>query len=198
MFSGRNTTMTSFNDSYRHMKKKQKIKQEFKVAIIVLIVICIWFVAWTPYAIVSLLGIFGREDLITPFSSMVPALFCKSASCIDPYIFALTHAKFKEELRHVLGISNRNRANLSRPYSITQTKSDRIYSDDGVVEERVMIDLGKYSLHPPLRRISSTERTPRATFNQPSWWARPSFNDDCGLSKARKLVRNMSFNREIE
>ncbi|GJQ68959.1 hypothetical protein Trydic_g6144 [Trypoxylus dichotomus] len=69
IYNSRHAATSSFGGSYRHVKKKQKIKQEIKVAIVVLFVICVWFVAWTPYAIVSLLGIFGIlgiEDLIAP------------------------------------------------------------------------------------------------------------------------------------
>lgn len=88
-------------DSSKHMKEDEKRKQETHLALIVLLVICMWFVAWTPYATVALLGITGNGKSITPLTSMVPALFCKSASCIDPFVYALTHPRFKNELKRM-------------------------------------------------------------------------------------------------
>ncbi|GJQ68970.1 hypothetical protein Trydic_g6155 [Trypoxylus dichotomus] len=192
VFNSRHAATNSFGGSYRHIKKKQKIKQEIKVAIIVLIVICVWFVAWTPYAIVSLLGIFGREDLITPLNSMVPAVFCKSASCLDPYIYALTHSKFKDELQKVFKSSS-SRKIQSKAYSITTSRSNNKnkLDRDSVVEEIIMVNLGGHHVPPHSRRVfDQGERPQQSAISQPSWWARPSFTDDCSLAKARKLVRN--------
>lgn len=49
--------------SSRHIRSnKEKNKTEIKLSIIVVGVIVLWFVAWTPYSIVALLGISGNED----------------------------------------------------------------------------------------------------------------------------------------
>lgn len=77
---------------------KEKNKTEMKLALIVMGVVGLWIVAWTPYAAISLLGIFGFEDYITPISSMFPALFAKTAACADPYLYAVTHPRFKAEV----------------------------------------------------------------------------------------------------
>lgn len=58
-------------------------------------IIGLWVAAWTPYAVVALLGIFSKRHLITPLVSMVPALFCKTAACLDPFVYALSHPRFK-------------------------------------------------------------------------------------------------------
>lgn len=76
------------SNSSRHCKEQEQKKKEMRLALVVLAIIGLWFVAWTPYAIVALLGIAGRQDLITPLSSMIPALFCKTASCLDPFVYA--------------------------------------------------------------------------------------------------------------
>lgn len=80
---------------------KDKNKTEMKLAAIVLAVIGLWFAAWTPYSIVALLGISGNEDKLSAFGSMIPAVFCKSAACIDPYVYAMTHARFRMEFRRI-------------------------------------------------------------------------------------------------
>ena len=57
-----------------------------------------WVVAWTPYAVVALIGTSGYADLLTPTSSMIPALAAKSAACIDPFIYSLNHPKIRQEI----------------------------------------------------------------------------------------------------
>lgn len=77
-------------------KTRQRI--EYKLALVVVNVIGLWFIAWTPYSIVALIGISGREEFLTPFRSMVPAIFCKASACINPYLYSLTHPQFKKEI----------------------------------------------------------------------------------------------------
>ncbi|CAH0729312.1 unnamed protein product, partial [Brenthis ino] len=88
--------------SSRHVKEQAKRKAEVKLAALVIMVIALFFVSWTPYAIVALLGIFGRKDLITPVTSMIPALFCKTAACINPFIYIITHPTFRKEFQKML------------------------------------------------------------------------------------------------
>jgi r-opsin len=47
---------------------------------------------------VSLLGIFGNADNISPLGSMIPAIMAKTAACVDPYLYAVTHPRFRKEL----------------------------------------------------------------------------------------------------
>lgn len=95
----RKNVLKGKRDSNKHVKEEESRKQEIHLALIVFLIISMWFIAWTPYATVALLGITGNETIITPLGSMVPALFCKSASCIDPFVYALTHPRFKKEIK---------------------------------------------------------------------------------------------------
>lgn len=54
--------------------------------------------AWTPYAIVALIGAFGNKQLLTPLATMIPAVACKVVSCIDPWIYAISHPRYRVEL----------------------------------------------------------------------------------------------------
>lgn len=65
------------------------------------VVVALWFVSWTPYAVVALMGVSGRPP--GPLVSMLPALFCKTASCLDPYVYAVTHPRFRRELAKLCG-----------------------------------------------------------------------------------------------
>lgn len=63
------------------------------------ITICALFVAsWTPYAVLALIGCFGNKALITPGIAMIPACTCKAVACIDPYVYAISHPRYRAEL----------------------------------------------------------------------------------------------------
>lgn len=68
------------------------------LCLIFLQVIALWFIAWTPYSIVALCGILGKKEYLTPWSSMIPGLFCKVSACINPYLYSMTHPQFKKEI----------------------------------------------------------------------------------------------------
>lgn len=71
---------------------------EVAIAKIVVGLVCSWMIAWTPYSLITLLGISGQAKFITPFNSMLPALFAKTAACVDPFIYALNHPKIRQEI----------------------------------------------------------------------------------------------------
>ncbi|KAL0280947.1 UNVERIFIED_CONTAM: hypothetical protein PYX00_002092 [Menopon gallinae] len=83
----------------RHCKKMNARNSEIKAAFVIMAIICLWIFAWTPYAVVALLGVTGNKKYITPMASMIPALFCKLASCIDPYVYAIANTRFRKEFR---------------------------------------------------------------------------------------------------
>nr|XP_053646940.1 uncharacterized protein LOC128698619 [Cherax quadricarinatus] len=85
----------SFSNSFRHQSVKRKKNLEVQLAKVASGIIGMWVAAWTPYAVVALLGIFQQRAIITPLVSMIPALFAKTASCFDPYVYALSHPRFK-------------------------------------------------------------------------------------------------------
>ncbi|KFB35649.1 AGAP007548-PB-like protein [Anopheles sinensis] len=80
---------------------KSKNKTEVKLAGVVVGIIGLWFVAWTPYAVVAMLGVFGYEEYLTPLNSMIPAVFAKIAACIDPYFYAINHPRYRQMLERM-------------------------------------------------------------------------------------------------
>nr|QWV42636.1 ultraviolet sensitive opsin [Lytta caraganae] len=64
------------------------------------ITVCFLFVAsWTPYACLALIGAYGDQRLLTPAVTMIPACTCKLVACIDPYVYAISHPKYRLELQ---------------------------------------------------------------------------------------------------
>lgn len=94
--------VTSEMAASRFGQEEEKRKTEIRLGYVVIGVIVLWFLSWTPYAMVALLGVFDQKEYVTPLITMIPALFCKSASCMDPWIYAITHPRFKNELTKLL------------------------------------------------------------------------------------------------
>lgn len=45
-----------------------------------------------------MIGVSGHGKNISPLISAFPSLFAKIASCIDPYLYAVTHPRFRAEI----------------------------------------------------------------------------------------------------
>ncbi|XP_050442474.1 opsin, ultraviolet-sensitive-like [Adelges cooleyi] len=100
----------------RYGQEVEKRKTEIRLGYVVVGVIMLWFLSWTPYAFMALLGVFDQKDYITPDTSMIPALFCKTAACVDPWVYAITHPKFKKELIKLF--SKKKNRKLERDYGM--------------------------------------------------------------------------------
>lgn len=138
---------------------RDKNKTELKLTAIVLAVIGLWFAAWTPYSIVALLGISGNEDKLSPLGSMIPAVFCKSAACIDPYVYAMTHPRFRMEFRRIFLRTNQfsqQQHSFSRNTSLM--RSNRIVRQDSADSNVVMtVTSGSHSRMTTLQKKRSIQ-----------------------------------------
>ncbi|KAF8793839.1 Opsin like protein [Argiope bruennichi] len=86
----------NFGGHDRNVENQRRL--EIKLAKISFALISLWTISWTPYAVVALLGLSRYKYVLTPFSSMIPALFCKMASVLDPFVYGLSNRQFKAEL----------------------------------------------------------------------------------------------------
>lgn len=82
---------------------KNGANTEMRLVKVVLCLILLWLVSWTPYAIVALLGLVD-QSYISPTSSMIPALFAKMSSIVNPYLYGLANPRFKRELRRKITV----------------------------------------------------------------------------------------------
>jgi r-opsin len=80
-------------------KFQNQRNNEIKLAKIAFCLITLWVLSWSPYAIVALIGIFYDQSLLTPTASMLPGLFAKTSSVLNPFVYALSHPKFKAEVK---------------------------------------------------------------------------------------------------
>ncbi|CAL8073880.1 unnamed protein product [Orchesella dallaii] len=86
-------------ESLRSNADNKDAKVEMKIAMAALFSVLLWVIIWTPYAVTVLIAAFGDRSLITPVVSMIPALLCKCASCVNPVVFAISHPRFKQAFR---------------------------------------------------------------------------------------------------
>lgn len=84
---------------YQNRNIQVKKKVEIRLVKCALSLIGLWTLAWTPYAIVSFIGLVTDGSMITPAMSMFPALFAKCASFIDPYVYGYSHPRYQKEIR---------------------------------------------------------------------------------------------------
>lgn len=81
---------------------KRQMRLDLKVLRIVFTVVLTFLVSWTPYAIVALMGQFGPKNLITPLMATVPAIFAKSSTVYNPFIYAYKDTKFRRAAIHFI------------------------------------------------------------------------------------------------
>jgi r-opsin len=71
---------------------------EIRIAKAAFTIFFLFVCAWTPYAIVALIGTFGDRSLLTPLVTMIPAVCCKIVSCLDPWVYAISHPRYRQVL----------------------------------------------------------------------------------------------------
>ncbi|XP_072397619.1 opsin, ultraviolet-sensitive-like [Diabrotica undecimpunctata] len=86
-------------ESLRANQQQQNESAEMRIAKAALTVCFLFVASWTPYAVLALIGAFGDQSLLTPGVSMIPACTCKLVACIDPYIYAISHPRYRQELQ---------------------------------------------------------------------------------------------------
>nr|ANN11830.1 ultraviolet wavelength sensitive opsin 1 [Chrysobothris lateralis]APY20577.1 ultraviolet sensitive opsin 1 [Chrysobothris lateralis] len=86
-------------DSLRSNQSQASQSTEIKIAKVALTITFLYVAAWTPYAVIAMIGAFGDQSLLTPGVTMIPACFCKCVACFDPYVYALSHPKYRQELQ---------------------------------------------------------------------------------------------------
>ncbi|KNC21061.1 Opsin Rh3 [Lucilia cuprina] len=86
-------------ESLRSNVDKSKDTAEIRIAKAAITICFLFFVSWTPYGVMSLIGAFGDKSLLTPGVTMIPACACKMVACIDPFVYAISHPKYRLELQ---------------------------------------------------------------------------------------------------
>nr|QYF06555.1 ciliary opsin [Macrobiotus sp.] len=65
----------------------------------VILMVAAFLFAWMPYAVVSLIVVFGGDYLITASAAAAPAILAKSSIVYNPVIYVLTNARVWQQIQ---------------------------------------------------------------------------------------------------
>ena len=116
-------------DSLRSNADSNAESAEVRIAKVAITNVSLWICIWTPYAVVVMIAAFGDRNMVTPlvsqlvmqnfyagwFGSLIiiflqPSFCAKLASVLNPFVFAISHPKFREAVAEkcpCLGIGER-------------------------------------------------------------------------------------------
>ena len=80
---------------------------ELRTATTILVIIAFFCIAWTPYVIVALLGLFGDVSVVTPTVSALPCILAKVATVSNPPLYSIGHPKFRKKIRYLFKLTCR-------------------------------------------------------------------------------------------
>lgn len=103
-------------DSLRSNTKEGEDSSEVKIAKVAITNVLLWLFTWSPYAIVVFIGCFGNQSLVTPLVSQLPSFLAKTASCLNPIVYAVSHPRFREAIAReipCLGIGDKPKETAS-------------------------------------------------------------------------------------
>merc|ERR1711915_499391 len=83
--------MRNYNSRYLALAYTDLIATEARINQLAITMVAVWFLAWTPYAVVAFIGQFGPRNLITPLASSIPAISAKTCSVLNATIFGFCH-----------------------------------------------------------------------------------------------------------
>lgn len=72
------------------------------VTMMVVLIVATFFAAWTPYAVLCLWAVFGDATSVPHLLAVVPPLFCKTASAINPFIYFLSNPRIRTDVFELL------------------------------------------------------------------------------------------------
>jgi len=73
-------------------------RAEIRIAKTAIFNIGLWILCWTPYAVITYQGCMGKFEGLKPLTTTLPALLAKSASCYNPFVYAIGHPKFRQAM----------------------------------------------------------------------------------------------------
>ncbi|KAG5445386.1 rhodopsin, partial [Clonorchis sinensis] len=70
-------------------------KVSFRTVKTTSILISMYLVAWGPYAVVTLLSVFGYHNHLTPMGTELPGLFAKTSALYNPIVYMIRNGSFR-------------------------------------------------------------------------------------------------------
>jgi len=87
--------------SLRNDADSKKQSAECRLAKVALVTVSLWFMAWTPYAIINLSGLLNPE-VVTPLFSIWGSVFAKANAVYNPIVYGISHPKYRAAMEKKL------------------------------------------------------------------------------------------------
>lgn len=98
--------------------------KDIRTAKLVMMVISLFVIAWSPYALVALLGQFGPKGAVSPWMAMIPSVFAKSSTLYNPILYAFKDSRFQRAVRKYLCVGAADAGDRTDSIT-TQTEANR-------------------------------------------------------------------------
>ena len=82
---------------------RRAFEMERKMVILFAMMTVAFLVAWTPYALVSLISMIAGPDVISDVAASIPAYIAKSSSCYNPIIYVLLYKRLRRHIYFLVG-----------------------------------------------------------------------------------------------
>ncbi|XP_066537496.1 opsin-5-like isoform X2 [Hoplias malabaricus] len=90
------TLRTSRRSMRQHFPAPVRLNNIHTIIMKLSVAVCIgFFVAWSPYAVVSMWAAFGQIKTIPPLAFAMPAMFAKSSTIYNPIVYLLLRPNFR-------------------------------------------------------------------------------------------------------
>ena len=107
------SALRSSDNTYVAAALSDKIATESNINRLALICVLLWLLAWTPYAVVVLIGQFGARHILTPMASQIPSMSAKTCTVFNCATFGFSHPHIqnveKKSFQCLLKLDNKNK-----------------------------------------------------------------------------------------
>lgn len=79
---------------------------------------------------------------------MIPAVFCKASACIDPYVYSISHPRFRKEFGRLFlgrGETDRRRTSMKTSYFVCNPSGNPSIIHKQIVNDRSVVNSIKYT-----------------------------------------------------
>nr|BDI63182.1 GQ-rhodopsin-like [Peronia verruculata] len=99
---------TSFGSKLFLKQHRYRLHCEHKTVKIIMFLLAAFTVAWSPYMILSMIGLFGDSTGISYLTSVIPSLVAKTSIVFNPFLYSISHPKVRKRILDSLTLcSNR-------------------------------------------------------------------------------------------
>ncbi|XP_049952508.1 melanopsin-like [Schistocerca serialis cubense] len=88
--------------THRSCAQLQPYSSTVRTVEIIVTLVLLFLMSWTPYTVVTLIGQFGDQALVTPWVASLAAFFAKASVVYNPIVYGLSHPHFRASIKQYL------------------------------------------------------------------------------------------------